>query len=223
MQKDAGIEQYLKIGSAVTIQPLDKYLGRKRYRSQIRGWERKQHIVLDIPSVVDRRLPLHVDKPCAIRFISRGNAIGFRSIVLKEGTARSPFVFVMWPEEFEVVRVRRHERVPVQIPCTLTKWDEQDLSAELRDISAGGCAVWCAQRLSLGEPLKLSCGLPDGGAIEKAPVEVRSVHERGGSFSAGCEFVPCDTATSSTVQLFVTAMLEQFRQEAPIDPSGPAQ
>jgi c-di-GMP-binding flagellar brake protein YcgR len=223
MHKDPGIEQYLNVGSAVTIQPLDKYLGRKRYRSQIRGWQRNEHIVLDIPSVEDRRLPLHVNKPCAVRFISRGNAIGFRSVVLKEGTARSPFVFVMWPEEFEVVRVRRHERVPVQIPCTLAKWDKQNLAAELRDISAGGCAVWCAETLSLGEPLKLSCSLPDGGAIEKAPLEVRSVHERGGGFLAGCEFVRCDAATSSTVQLFVTAMLEQFRQAAPVDSSGPVQ
>jgi CheY-like chemotaxis protein len=215
-QDTSAIESYLQVGRAVVLQAQETRQTEKesRLKAFMRGWRAGQYIMMDCSA--EGHLPrcFEADVPCVVRFMAEGLACGFETRLVDFGTAvYYGFIRVEWPGEVRHLPLRRHERIHVRVPCTITPPDSAPVSGTVCDLSVGGCRVEVEQLLPRDACCSLSFVLPDGTRIEDLKVTVKGLFRMKGGWAAGCEFDESQEELRGELDFYVAATLEHVRGE----------
>lgn len=213
---DFSFEDTLSVGQAVVVDPdpqdEDKSL---RFSAFIRGWMKDEYILLDTRMETNRSTTLNRGQLCVLRFIAEGVAYAFTARVTDLGAgAYYDYARIAWPTEVKRVSVRRHERVEVNIPCTVEVGGGAPIQGELLDLSVGGCRVVLPNSIGKGEKALLSFNLPDGGALSQLSGIVRNVVASKSGHSVGFEFQDLSEDSNREIGFYVAAVLNRHRTPA---------
>lgn len=205
------LDYYLSVGEKVIFNPEPNRKDGPRHRSALRGWEFESFVLLDTP--FDGGLPIafHRDQPCVVRFVSQGAACGFDSKVLDWSSTRQPYFRVAWPEKFQAIQVRKHDRAEVDVYCRITQTDATQFEGQVLDISVGGCRISADHPFPAGSLLQISFMLPDGILIEEATCLVRAATPERGRYVHGCRFENLSEMIQNEIDYFVRTMLAGIR------------
>lgn len=198
----------LKVGTPAFV----NVQGRGRYRTAVRGWREGQEVILDCPVFENLPLALMRNEICVVRFIAEGNACAFQTAVLGKPTRELPCFPVAWPEEVETVQVRRHERVDVAAPCTVTAQDAAEVLGRVCDLSQSGCKLYAHACFPVSAVLTLSFTLPNGVRLDQVQAIVRRVHASGRGSLLGCEFQELPEGLREGIELFVADVVNTRRK-----------
>ncbi|MBI5091948.1 MAG: PilZ domain-containing protein [Candidatus Hydrogenedentes bacterium] len=207
------IEKYLSVGLSATIQAQNESVERPRYRTYLRGWQRGQYIMLDRPLINQRYVDMLRAEHCAVRFLSEGLACGFEGELLDLGPrSMVSHVYIAWPPDLSVIRVRKHERVRTSINCQIVVGDAEDrVPAEVRDVSEGGCLLLLPGRLPADSRVRIWCTFPDGTVMDGVVGLIRRIRPSDEGVFHGCRFDSPETDLHNDLQLFVADTLERSR------------
>ncbi len=209
----------LCVGNEVFLEVHFDELNRTRYRTYIRGWEEGKLIILEQPGSAGAALPRKA-YPCAVRFFNQGEIWAFYTTILNTASRRvEGLVQVKWPSKVARVQVRRHERVDLNISCSVSLPAGGLMKGSLADLSAGGCSLSLNLQLSKGEQIKLSFSLPEGIMIDKHPAIVRNVADcKQDGYRYGCQFTDTETKDPYGIDYYVARKIAQERGELPPHP-----
>ena len=212
VEEEDQIEKLMQVGMMVVIHTDPEYHTERRYRSFVRGWHCPFHIVIDRPQSANRPAPLREDQPCVIRFAVEGRACAFDTHILDwENKHEAAYCRVAWPEKVEVASFRKHQRIPVMIPCTIDLHTGQRIKGEIQDLSIGGCRVRAESQVEEGFDVKLGFSLPDGSTLKDVVTIVRSVHPIDDECVLGCQFEEGQESVNDGISFCIATMLDHER------------
>jgi c-di-GMP-binding flagellar brake protein YcgR len=180
-----------------------------RFRSTLRGWREGAYLIFDIPSAQLSIQTLTRSTPCVVRLFHEGVAAGFRTNVIDWTVDEFPVFRADWPTNSEVVPVRKDERVYLGAPCVVRGESIENLTAELVDISAGGCCIQTSSAVTVATPVTLEFDLPDGSRIENLAAVVRSNVNESGAWQSGCRFSNLTPQQAEAIQYLVSLRMDQ--------------
>ncbi len=214
------VEQTLSVGTSVLLQAADQTNEHDRVKATIRGWQRGLYVILDIPNVKDPTFPFRRGECCVLRYLAEGDACACQTEIQDLGSgSHFSYIRVRWPNEVVRVRVRKHWRVAVNVPCAITKEDASEHSSEMKDISAGGCKLALEDSvLSKDSVVTLAFTLPDGSAINNLKAVVTSHIAQPFGATYGCQFVDPDVTAVNDIEFFVATTLARLRISAHATP-----
>jgi len=178
----------------------------------LRGWRKPAHLLLDRPKTESGLFAaMQEGSSCVVRFLHEGRACAFDAIIIDWDARRnSPYLRITWPTEVQYVLFRKHERVKLQAPCKVAFSGGREIEGEIRDVSAGGCGVECAEApAEVPEKARLTFALPDGVTVENVGTVVRSVRRGADGVFLGLEFEPNQERAQNDILFFVTSRLER--------------
>ena len=212
LEEEDQIEKLLQVGMMVMVHTDPEYHTERRYRSFVRGWHRPVHIVIDRPQTANRPAPLREAQPSVIRFAVEGRACAFDTHIMDwENKHDAAYCRVAWPEKVEVANFRKHQRIPVVLPCTIELHDGQHIKGEIQDLSIGGCRIRAESQVEEGFEAKISFILPDGSPLENVVTIIRSAHPINGECLLGCQFTEGQESVNDGISFCITAMLDDER------------
>jgi c-di-GMP-binding flagellar brake protein YcgR len=144
---DADLRQYtriLTVGISVLIDLHPKTPATSRHRAILLGWD-EGRVLLFEPNAGENSTCFREGDRCQVRFVQDGQIWGFYSHLKSNVQDRVGFMIeVEWPESVSKVRLRRHERVDIALPCRLFLEDGSQISAPLagsqrRRVPAANC------------------------------------------------------------------------------------
>jgi c-di-GMP-binding flagellar brake protein YcgR len=188
LQNHGDIEGLFTVGCPAVIHTNPGDRDEKRYPTVVRGWYEGNYVLLDRPLSQEGAVPLTKSQRCLLRFLSEGKACGFPCTLLKTGDTVLPYLRVSWPRKIECVDIRKHERVEVRVPCTISRPDHDAVDGQTVDVSAGGCGIWTETRIAPDTHIQVSFTLPDASVVSNARVTVCSARAVGKGFLLGCRF-----------------------------------
>ena len=211
-EDDLPIEDLLQVGMMVVVHTDPDYHTERRYRSFIRGWHAPMHIVIDRPQSVNRPAPLREEQPCVIRFAVEGRACAFDSHILDwDNKHEMAYCRIAWPQKFEIASFRKHQRIPVMIPCSIKQHDGRQVKGEILDISVGGCRIRTEALIDEGFEVNIDFTLPDGTMMEKVLTIVRGTHPVADEFLLGCQFADGQDTVTDGITFCIATMLNNER------------
>lgn len=213
MATSSGLEKCLAVGLDVFLDAQPGQNNAPRYPGRIRGWDEGNYILFGLNR--GARLPVvRRGAECVVRFMHEGEVWGFTAAV-GEAIAQSEFPLIQlhWPNNVARIQVRKHERAPIHIPCTLHVGEESE-DCSINDISSGGCSLIASRDLAVSDTMHLSFRMPDGGLVSRRPVIIRNRREdASGTFSYGCQFQE-EKEEDRGIELFVKRKIAMDRGEA---------
>lgn len=208
-------EKCLSVGLRFIFYPDPGESSGRRYKTCLRGWHALHYLSVDRPKVNDRLVALREHQTCIVRFLFEGQACGFDTMVLGWDTGKSnPQLRLAWPREFQLVSIRKHERIRIQIPGTIELPDGVSSPAEVLDLSEGGCGLCTMASVTLKSTVKLSFTLPDGSLIDRIGALVCSVAPSGQGNLVGCRFLTGQQGFTSDIRFYILAALGHMRGHA---------
>ena len=207
------LANYLSVGTAVVITPDPSPKDAPRVRSALRGWHSPNYLMLEAPNEEPFRNELWADMPCIVRFFSAGQAGGFRSSITTWRTDAAPeLLFVRWPDEYEVLAVRKNERVDLTTDGEAWREDEQKaIPCSITDISESGCGVKMNASWDCGALINVRFTIPTSGVSEAVLCRVQNVRTLGDEYHLGCQFVNPLPAYRDAVRYYVSSILDRSR------------
>ena len=222
MDQDASaVESYLRVGRAAVLQAQESRQDEEDARLKVfmRGWRAGQYIMMDCSAEAHMPRSFEAGAPCVVRFMADGLACGFQTrIVDLGGAAYYGFLRVQWPVEIRHLPLRRHERIPVRVPCTMAPPGGEPVPGSVCDLSVGGCRVEMEQLVPRDSCCSLSFTLPDGTRVEGLKVTVKSLFRLKGGWAAGCQFDEGQKEMTDELDFYVAAAIEHVRGERPDSP-----
>jgi len=154
-------------------------------------------------------MPVHEGQTCIVRFVSDGKACAFMSKVVDWNSRREAgWVRLTWPDDVEVKSFRKHDRVKVNLPCTLSRDGVPLGDGEVKDMSLGGCSILAQVELRFGTRIEVTFLLPNGARIQDAGAIVRNARAAGERrWILGGEFCEEQEHIRNEIAAFVTSTL----------------
>ena len=206
------VEDYLSVGEQNFLDVVSERGKDKRVRSKFRGWVSGEYILMDLPAAHGEAAAVLKDAECVVRFVHEGYACGFDSTILDWCDMGLPFFRVAWPKDVQVLHVRKHARIPLNLPCTVTYPDGEDI-AEIEDLSTGGCGLLGKRFFKDGTPLRLTFTLPDGVPVNGLRMIVCRSRPQGNAVFVGCRFVEDAEGEHDSLIFFMTSTLSRMGVE----------
>lgn len=212
---DTDLRQYtriLTVGISVLIDLHPKTPATSRHRATLLGWD-EGRVLLFEPNAGEDSTCFREGDRCQVRFVQDGQIWGFYSHLKSNVQDSVSFMIeVEWPESVSKVRLRRHERVDIALPCRLFLEDGSQISARLQDLSAGGCRLQTALHLNTGNVLKISFDMPDAAKVDCIPIEVQNRKElEGGESEFGCSFLDMEESALCGIGAYVARVIAKRR------------
>lgn len=206
------IERFLEVGAVMMLHTEPTRKDGPRFKTVLRGWRKPSHLLFDRPKTeTGLFVALQEGMSLVVRFLHEGRACAFDAVIIDWDTRRnSPYLRVTWPAEVQYIMFRKHERVKLQAPCTVSIDNVGKFNGEIRDISIGGCGVVCPE--APGEnpgKVRLSFPLPDGVVVEAVSALVRNYRHGADGVFLGLEFESNQERTMNDILFFVTSRLER--------------
>jgi hypothetical protein len=141
---------FLEVGLSLQLTLPDEGTG-TQYGASVLGWKPRSWIVCEWPFHFGQPVSCAPGAACLLRYIYKGNMIGYRTQVLHAQLQPFPFLLLAFPTTLEEVPLRKHGRVVSQEPVILLQVEQHGcqqpsgsqprIGGLLRDLSASGCAV----------------------------------------------------------------------------------
>ena len=216
------IERFLEVGSILILHTDPNRKDGPRYKTILRGWRKGAHMLMDRPKTeMGMFVALQEGQTCVFRFLYQGLACAFDAMILDWDTRRSnPYLRVQYPQEIQYLQFRKFERVQVQCEASVTYANGTRATAEVRDVSIGGCGIFVT-----GAPpedvkrLVLSFTLPDGVQVDAVRSVMRSVRDVSGGHVLGLEFEASQERVQDDISFYVSTTLS--REKAGGMPTSP--
>jgi hypothetical protein len=145
----------LKIGDSIQLQ-FQTGTGRSRFPVTLIGYLAEQSVIVSMPMVNGRAMPIREGQNLNARFFSGKNAYAFSAVVRKATGTPYPYLHLSYPPEVRGLVVRSSPRAPAQISCNVSTNDGRSYPCTALDISIGGALIASRERMGkVGEKLVL--------------------------------------------------------------------
>lgn len=168
----------------------------ERLWGELVGFKAEVFLLVWLPSFLHHRLALAADNTVTVRGMNKDFQLcGFRTTIIKTLLTPAPLLFLKFPDLFEIIFLRRHDRVGCLLPAVVRK-DGREQKSMIINLSLGGARIVLDQHNSQdsmdavkGQEITLFFSLIDGGAELTAKAVVHQIYDFEGKFSLGLEFV----------------------------------
>ncbi|MFW5734179.1 MAG: PilZ domain-containing protein [Oceanidesulfovibrio sp.] len=148
-----GSELVLEVGIDVLVEVQGS--GR-RFKAMLVGGESERYIIIKPPASQNSATSLISGAPLTLRhLLSRGRICGFQAEVCHVITKPTRLVFVSFPAHYEILRLRKHDRVHCYQPVTFYV-ETHEYQGHILNVSTGGCLI-------VMPPLDAGDAFPDQG------------------------------------------------------------
>ena len=203
----------LRVGQQALIHFGGRESDAPRYSTIFRGWVNRAYIMADTPMADGKPIPIVLGAPCVVRFLADGTACGFSANIVH--AKRNEIIFrIGWPNDVEYVVVRKHERVRTAIRCSVGGTAHGVQTAELVDLSVGGCRVNLTVPVEQGASIVLSMETAPGKTLGPLKAIVRSTLVRGAGYSLGCQFESVNETVRLELENLVAMRMQSLRADA---------
>lgn len=117
---------------------LETYGVKERIKCTLAGWSRGEFVVLKAPLTPGIRSRVTDGSQMAIRFLNKGDLVGFRAEYIDFVVRPFPLLFVSYPYKFETHTLRGKHRLECNLLGTISAAGRPYRGVVL-DISPGGC------------------------------------------------------------------------------------
>lgn len=212
MEQDP-LSAHLSVGQPVIteLNPDSGDAHHQRFRTTIRGWSDGEYVLLDWPDEPGEAARIGRHMPCFVRYLHGGCACGFACRVADQDLVRRAQFEVTWPQKFEVMRIRQHDRVAVSVHGTIYNAEGKTIEGEVVDVSIGGCRLQLEQEAAAGDDLDVTFPLHPGLDVERVPIQVCSVQQQEDRWAVGCKFGKLDPRTRHDIEFFIATAEERVR------------
>ena len=206
------IERCLDVGRPAVLSISAKRGGEATARAIIRGWQRGSYVLLDIPDETGLGAGPRVGDSCRLRFLAEGDACGLDATVIDLGSgSHFSFVKIAWPHNVTMTRVRKHQRVQVNLPCTVHLGAGDPIPGEIQDISAGGCRLAIDRPLPQRVQINVHFTLPGKTQELNQPAETCASGAFVGGAWIGCKFTDISEELRYDIDFFVATTAANLR------------
>lgn len=179
------------------------------WKSTLVGFVREQYLIVSIPQIPGLWVKLHQQNHIIVRYVHRGKVYGFYTTLV--GTMDEPFrlAFLAYPENIEVVNLRRFERTPCMIPAQLSI---EGLSCKgvFTDVSPGGCSFLFDQSvaggsdsINVGDEVAFSVQLIGSPEARTINAVIKNIRVIGKKISLGTQFRNPDDGLLHSIKIYV--------------------
>lgn len=145
----------LKIGDSMQLQ-FQTGTGKSRCHVTLIGYVPGQSVIVSMPVMDGRPMPMREGQNLNARFFSGKNAYAFSAVVRKTTRAPYPYLHLSYPAEVRGLVVRSSPRAQARISCQASTEDGSSYRCIARDISTGGALIACREQMGeVGEKLLL--------------------------------------------------------------------
>jgi c-di-GMP-binding flagellar brake protein YcgR len=111
--------------------------------TRLLGWDGELFLMTNAIYIQGRPAKLKKSDPCTVRFLKDGVAYGFGSEIISVQFFPFPLMFLRYPADVELIKIRVSHRHKVNLPAVLSDSSGAVLASDavLLDISEGGCAL----------------------------------------------------------------------------------
>jgi c-di-GMP-binding flagellar brake protein YcgR len=165
----------------------------------VRGWRPSEVILVDVPDKDYARQHLQNGARCRIRYLREGVFYRFETQVLEimGSSNTTQFLGLDFPRQIQSQNLRSFPRVKLQVPGRLVDEDGRPWTAEVQDLSLGGCRVEVTgRRFTMGERLTLSCEVSNQSLIDVSCVVKRNA----GNSTYGLAFLELNNANQDALE-----------------------
>jgi c-di-GMP-binding flagellar brake protein YcgR len=145
----------LKIGDSIRLQ---FQTGTEKLRCLVTliGYVAGQSVIVSMPVIDGRLMPMREGQNLNARFFSGKNAYAFSAVVRKTASVPYPYLHLSYPPEIRGLVVRSSPRAQARIDCHASTEDGSSYRCVSRDISTEGALIAGPERLGkVGEKLLL--------------------------------------------------------------------
>jgi c-di-GMP-binding flagellar brake protein YcgR len=206
-----GMRLNVELGSQLLFQFDDL---EERFKSILVGLEAQAYLIVRVPAIAKFQDQLQVGKQFMVRYLSLGNAYGFRTTII--GSIEKPFrlIFLSYPETVESLDLRADSRVSCYIPATANLKKTQ-LKGVISNINSRGCrfnikvpSILKPQQIQVISDIRLYFPvLGMEGTMEFQGKVCHTSHDRE-RIAFGIEFEELDAEVSEKIDAYVKNMLE---------------
>lgn len=138
VERHTGSTLSLEVGLDVLVEI--QGLG-KRFKASLVGGEPGRYIIIKPPAARSSTESLLAESLLTLRFLmSRGRICGFQSEVKQVLTKPYRLIFVSFPAYFEILNLRKHDRVHCYQPVTFYV-ETHEYQGHILNVSTGGCLI----------------------------------------------------------------------------------
>lgn len=146
----------LKIGDSIQLQ-FQTGTEKSRCLVTLIGYVAEQSVIVSVPVINGRLMPIREGQTLNARFFSERNAYAFSAVVRKAASTPYPYLHLSYPPEVRGLVVRSSPRAQAHISCHASTRDGSSYKCIARDISIGGALVASREQVGeVGEKLLLS-------------------------------------------------------------------
>jgi len=169
------LEMLLRVGDMVLVQPVRKQDTGIRCKAHVIGWEPREYLLLESSPLDSNVQFIRRGTQYITRFVSEGRVCGFHSASLEtQRWGDKPYFRVQWPDGFETVQIRQHERISMNQPCRLSG-EDSETDGYLCDVILSGYRVISPDAYPMNAIVRLSFTLSDGTPISLASGKIKNV------------------------------------------------
>ncbi|MBN1545245.1 MAG: flagellar brake protein [Syntrophaceae bacterium] len=163
-------------------------------RSLLLGMDPGKFIIVQTSPISDIGSKVFEKNNCIVRYLSAGRVYAFRCTLL--GLIKEPcrFSILSYPESFEVINLRKYERVSCIIDAGI-RINENFYEGIITDISMGGCSFDFSKsditefpNVNILDKVSVSMNLKDKEFMENIGAIVRSIRKDENNLSLGLQF-----------------------------------
>lgn len=150
------------------------------WKSTLVGMVRDRYLIAEIPSIPGLWVKLYQMNNIIVRYLHNGKVYGFYATLI--GAMNEPFhlAFLSYPENIEIVNLRKFERTPCMIPA-LISMNGASYEGVFTDVSEGGCSFLFDQSvspgaaISVGEEVLFSTRVIGSSDVQSIKATVRNI------------------------------------------------
>jgi c-di-GMP-binding flagellar brake protein YcgR len=174
--------------------------------------ERGVYLICSAPSIPGLYAKLRDHNQVIVRYVHKGAVYGFRCTLL--GLMNEPFrlIFLSYPDNIEVIKLRKNDRIPCMMPASV-KLNGVTFKGLVRDLSMEGCGMAFSttseDRLSeLSLPIEAALSLQILGSQITVGGEVVNVRKYHGKVILGSRFKNLSSDASNGIQTYIKTMID---------------
>lgn len=130
----------LKVGDSIQLQFQTDAENIRCFVTLI-GYLADQGVIVTMPVVNGRILPVGEGKKVIARFFSGKNAYAFSTVTRKSSSDPFPYLHLSYPNEVRGIVVRGNSRAQANINCNASTTDGKSYKSVARDLSLGGALI----------------------------------------------------------------------------------
>jgi c-di-GMP-binding flagellar brake protein YcgR len=197
---------HIELGCSVFIQCQGSS---ERLKFDLIGLAPGRYLIVAPSGATDPVSLLKDNQEVVVRYLHRGEVLGFRTTVLKQLDNPYPLIFLAYPKTVERFNLRKDARITCNLPVAATVKD-QKLSGVITDISLGGCRVVLrsVENLDSGlflpeASLLLDFTVPGGDGPIHLKCLIRNAHLAKEKIEVGVEFSETEDPVKHTIERYI--------------------